>query len=156
MTKKANCLPFIPDVDSVVVLQYSQNGKMRELSYRPKKVYLALNWLKINNHLYKDIILIFPEWDNYEVDAILYLDDNIHNINDTSDNQSTASNSNNSELLPISDDIVVDNSDKEILLYNDTKLVNHLKSLKKRLGILNPSDNANINEQSNTHFDNKY
>jgi hypothetical protein len=29
--------------------------------YRPLKVQKALIWLQINNHLYKDISLIFPE-----------------------------------------------------------------------------------------------
>ena len=159
MTKKALCLPYIPSIDTVVVLKYNSNGKARELSYRPKRVYLALKWLKNNNHLYKNIVLIFPEWNQYDIDELLYLDENIHNIQDSdnldSNNTSNNENDNNrNNINNISNNIsnnyhnndeqnnsennflpLVDNSDKEILLFNETELVNHLEDLKERMGV---------------------
>lgn len=74
--------------------------KTKELSYRPKRIFDALQWLKIHNHLYKNINLTFPEYWNIkycnESDQ-LYLNDNIFEIDKNEEQHIFGSEINNNE-----------------------------------------------------------
>jgi hypothetical protein len=74
-------LPLVPTIDTYIVMEFYQDKKRKELLYRPYRVYLALMWLKENNHLYKDIALDFPGYwsdaiKNKNKDVELFLKDN--------------------------------------------------------------------------------
>ena len=57
--------------------------KVKELAYRPKRIFEALKWLKSHNHLYKNITLKFPHYwniDNYNENDELFLNNNSFEI----------------------------------------------------------------------------
>jgi hypothetical protein len=65
LTKIASTLPFMPTVSSFALMKYRNEKSEKEFKYRPKRVKNALDWLKENNHLYKDVKLVYPsDWDH--------------------------------------------------------------------------------------------
>ena len=95
-----------------------------------------MQWLKINNHLYKDIQLTFLEWERYYITDILYIDNkSTFQINE-SDNaileEAAAADVN---IIMDEDQSIENNGDKEILLYNDNIVMNHINELKETLGL---------------------
>lgn len=59
LTSVANTLPRKPDIDSFAILKRKRNGynSSKEFTFRPSRVKDALLWLKLHNHLYKDVKL---------------------------------------------------------------------------------------------------
>lgn len=72
ITTVASCLPQLPTIHSFAILKYSNDVCDKELKYRPGVVKRALTWLKANNHLYKDVPMVYPnEWNVLSEDAEL-------------------------------------------------------------------------------------
>ena len=57
LTSVAKELPRMPSIDCTAVLRHNSTKLCKDYTYRPNRVYRALNWLKLNNHLYEDIVL---------------------------------------------------------------------------------------------------
>ena len=57
LTSVAKELPRMPTVNSTAVLRHVNTKLSKEYTYRPNRIYNALNWLKRNNHLYADVKL---------------------------------------------------------------------------------------------------
>jgi hypothetical protein len=56
-------LPNMETLNSYALLRHSSAKQMTDFEYRPNIVKAALFWLKDNNHLYKDIPIVFPlDW----------------------------------------------------------------------------------------------
>lgn len=72
VTQVASVLPQIPSVNTFAILKYTNDVCTKELRYRPGMVRRALDWLKVHNHLYKDITIEYPtEWSTLEEDCEL-------------------------------------------------------------------------------------
>ena len=87
-------MPFHPSIDTFAVLKYKQiGGKIKELSYRPRRVYKALIWLKKHNFLYKYMELEFDDsWNifindennlNNNVDEEEFLSENSYDLEES-------------------------------------------------------------------------
>jgi hypothetical protein len=61
-------LPRMPSIEDIAVLRHKNADFKRDYKYRPNVVHKALIWLKENNHLYKDIDIIYPSvgWETIE------------------------------------------------------------------------------------------
>ena len=67
ITRVATSLPSMPTIDEFAVLRYVKDGEETELKYRSNRVRNALNWLKQNNHLYQNVIIVYPEaWNHLQ------------------------------------------------------------------------------------------
>ena len=66
----ASELPRIPTADCTSVLRHVSTRLSKDYTYRPNRVYRALNWLKRNNHLYEHVRLKWSaeimDWANNE------------------------------------------------------------------------------------------
>jgi len=72
LTAVAAHLPWIPSLNTFAILKYSNDVCVKELRYRPSVVRRALTWLKKNNHLYKDVCIVYPDdWAALNADAEL-------------------------------------------------------------------------------------
>jgi hypothetical protein len=75
LTSVAKELPRMPTIECTAILRHRKSTVSKDYTYRPSKVYSALNWLKINNHLYSDVDLVWSkdvmDWknDNQAIDA---------------------------------------------------------------------------------------
>eukprot|EP01032_Pedospumella_encystans_P012139 gene12139-14066_t len=91
VTNVASVLPQLPNVQTLAILRYTNDVCTKDLKYRPGMVKRALEWLKRNNHLYKDIVVQYPEdWSS---------------VNDTH------------EVEP--DSLVMDEEEKEVFVHSD-------------------------------------
>ena len=74
VAKVARELPRMPDDETFVKLQTGRKVPVSP-GYRPNRVKAALDWLKDNNHFYKDIPIVYPvEWKELGEDDELVLD----------------------------------------------------------------------------------
>ena len=68
LTSVAQQLPRMPTSDCIAILRHESTKLSKDYTYRPNRVYRALHWLKLHNHLYKNVELIFPcdsvDWEN--------------------------------------------------------------------------------------------
>jgi len=165
-------LPFHPSIDTYAVLKYKQlGGKIKELSFRPRRVYKALIWLKNHNHLYKYIELVFHEtWNifildennlNNYVDEEEFLPENSYDLEESEkdilEKQFVEEEENNKSSTDSKDNNnsnKIESSDNEIMLFNETKITNHLKDLKTQLGMkedYNSMNSSNNNDNSNNN-----
>lgn len=66
----ASELPRMPTADCTSVLRHVSTRLSKDYTYRPNRVYRALNWLKRNNHLYEHVKLKWSaeilDWANNE------------------------------------------------------------------------------------------
>jgi hypothetical protein len=170
LTKCASKLPFHPSIDTYAVLKYKQSGgKIKELSYRPRRVYKALIWLKRHNFLYKDIELNFDDsWkifiddvinlNNY-IDELEFLSENSYDIEESEDDllekqfQEEKDNSSFDETID-NNSIKIESSDNEIMLFNETKINNYLNDLKNQLGIKEKTNSMNDDSNNNNNDNN--
>ena len=75
----------MPTSDCISILRHVNSKLFKNYTYRPNRVYAALKWLKLNNHLYADIELVWStvilDWenniDNIEIPVIELSDDEI-------------------------------------------------------------------------------
>jgi hypothetical protein len=90
LTRIASQLPHMPSLNDFAIMKYvNDDVKDKELKYRPKRVFEALQWLKKNNRLYKDIDIIYPKgWDN-ELDEELDIADSFFELNEEEHNSAT-------------------------------------------------------------------
>lgn len=91
VTNVASVLPQLPNVQTLAILRYTNDVCTKDLKYRPGMVKRALEWLKRNNHLYKDIVVQYP--------------DDWSSVNDTH------------EVEP--DSLVMDEEEKEVFVHSD-------------------------------------
>ena len=66
LVKTSAQLPRMIDKDVIAILRHKKDKSTVDYQYRPSKVWSALQWLKLNNHLYKNIQLEFPEGIEWE------------------------------------------------------------------------------------------
>ena len=156
-------MPFHPSIDTFAVLQYKQIGenKVKELSYRPRRVYKALIWLKKHNFLYKNIELKFDDsWKcfindetdlNDNLNEEKYLSDNSYDIDEEEkkflEKQFEKENDNSNSEIPNK----FESSDNEIMLFNETKIVDYLNEFKTQLGLKEQNINKVYNESNNNN-----
>ena len=60
LVKTTSQLPRMLDKDDIALIRHKNDNKQVDYQYRPYRVWSALRWLKDNNHLYKDIELVWP------------------------------------------------------------------------------------------------
>ena len=60
LSSVAKSLPRMPSIEDTAVMRHRKTVVGKEYTYRPFRVFSALNWLKEHNHLYTDIELIWP------------------------------------------------------------------------------------------------
>jgi hypothetical protein len=78
VAKVARELPRMPTEDEYVRIQTGRRVPS-SVGYRPARVKRALDWLKLNNPLYKDISIIYPpEWSIFDVED--EFDINLHRV----------------------------------------------------------------------------
>ena len=90
LTSVAKELPRMPSIDCTAVLRHNSTKLCKDYTYRPNRVYRALNWLKLNNHLYEDIVLKWSseimDWANnsecIDIPFIEISDDEKHEIDE--------------------------------------------------------------------------
>ena len=61
LTGVAKHLPRMPSIEDTAILRHKKATIGSDYTYRPFKVFTALNWLKKHNHLYADIDLVWPK-----------------------------------------------------------------------------------------------
>jgi hypothetical protein len=113
--------------------------KTKELSYRPKRIFDALQWLKIHNHLYKNINLTLPEYWNIKycnASDELYLNDNIFEIDKNEEQLIFSSETKNNEDEKGDNNYIISESEDD-----DSSANNNDKD-----GVIN---NKNITESDN-------
>lgn len=68
LTSVAQQLPRMPTPDCIAILRHESTKLSKDYTYRPNRVYRALHWLKLHNHLYEHVTLVFPcdtvDWEN--------------------------------------------------------------------------------------------
>ena len=68
LTSVAQQLPRMPTPDCIAILRHESTKLSKDYTYRPNRVYRALHWLKVHNHLYEHVMLVFPcdivDWEN--------------------------------------------------------------------------------------------
>jgi len=70
ITTVASVLPQLPSLQTFAILRYTNDVCTKELKYRPGVVKRALDWLKANNHLYKDVTIRYPDhWTDFSADT---------------------------------------------------------------------------------------
>jgi len=134
-------------------MKYDSNKvKNKEICYRPKRVYEALNWLKKNNHLYRDILLKFPKEWNIEDDNLLDLNENFIEIEQSEEDLLVKANLDATNSNIIETDVENDNNitslDNEVLLFSETIITDHLKDIRTKFGLKN-SDTTDYNKNNN-------
>ena len=58
----AATLPMMPTLDTIALLRHKTSKQCKDWNYRPGRVREALAWLKMNNVLYKDVIISYPSY----------------------------------------------------------------------------------------------
>lgn len=146
LVKTTNQLPRMVDKDIVAILRHEKELENTDYQYRPYYVWQALKWLKMNNHLYINIKIIWPE----EIDksskvpinipffpmtdeevAILNEEQNLSNI--------TSGELSNLEL----------EQEKEVLLFSKNEVHTHEEDIIRHLS------NRNNSLVMNTQFNNR-
>jgi hypothetical protein len=60
LTSVAKFLPRMPSIEDTAIMRHKKTVVGKEYTYRPFRVYSALNWLKKHNHLYDEIEIKWP------------------------------------------------------------------------------------------------
>jgi hypothetical protein len=90
-------LPRMPSIESTALLRHRNGDFKKDYKYRPNKVHRALIWLKLNNHLYKDIDIVYPTlgWETNENEINIHhvdiSDEELHDYETAADNDFEAS-----------------------------------------------------------------
>jgi len=107
----AECLPTMPDCNSIAILRYQSWKASKDYSYRPGRVRAALIWLKANNPNYETILYNFdliPESDvPIEVESMPMEED----VNDELDPACNMDNSRNDSAGSIGEAIMLLSAD---------------------------------------------
>jgi hypothetical protein len=92
----AKRLPRMPSIEDTAILRHKKDLIGKDYTYRPFKVFTALNWLKKHNHLYEEIDLVWPMdvlfWQStvcpVDIPFIEITDDDVNDYgNDSSDDE---------------------------------------------------------------------
>jgi hypothetical protein len=92
----AKRLPRMPSIEDTAILRHKKDLIGKDYTYRPFKVFTALNWLKKHNHLYEKIDLVWPNdilfWQStvcpVDIPFIEITDDDVNDYgNDSSDDE---------------------------------------------------------------------
>jgi hypothetical protein len=85
-------LPRMPSIECIALLRHRNGDFKKDYKYRPKRVHRALIWLKLNNHLYKDIDIVYPSlgWETNEdeigIPHVDISDEELHDYESAADN----------------------------------------------------------------------
>lgn len=74
LSSVAKFLPRMPSIEDIAVMRHKKTVVGRDYTYRPFRVYSALNWLKEHNHLYADVELKWHDNVKYWQDTISPVD----------------------------------------------------------------------------------
>ena len=92
----AKRLPRMPSIEDTAILRHKKDLIGKDYTYRPFKVFSALNWLKKHNHLYEEVDLVWPMdilfWQStvcpVDIPFIEITDDDLNDYgNDSSDDE---------------------------------------------------------------------